>query len=124
MRADEWLPKPTGGDCVDTEFWEQGNSGFVEGISGRDPDVGFYTFAGKDFGSKTQLLLLNCGWKGGEFAFLSKRDQSAVRSDVKVLITVNSNRPAEILPLADARPKVGDRRAGLEDGVLVIGHNR
>jgi hypothetical protein len=124
MRPDEWAPKPTGGDCVDAEFGQEGNSGFVEGVARGDPDVRFYSFTPKDFDSTMELFLLDGGWKGSEFTFLSEGDQSAIRGDIKVLITVHRDGPAEILPSPDAPPEVTDRRGGLENWVLVIGHDR
>ena len=59
-----------------------------------------------------------------EFTFLSESDQAAVVRNVEVLIAVHGDGPAEILPSADAPPEVSHWRTGLENGVLVIGHNR
>jgi hypothetical protein len=121
MRPDERAPEPTGGDGVDAEFGQEGNGGFVKGISWRDPDVGFYTFTGEDFGAEAELFLLHRGQEGSKFALLSKCDQAAVLCNVEVLISVHGDGPAEILPSADTLPEVSDRRVGLENGVLIVG---
>lgn len=120
MRPDEGAPEPTGGDGVDAEFGQEGNSGFVKGISGRDPDVGFYSFTGEDFGAETELFLLHRGWERSEFALLSESDQAAIFCNVEVLIAVHGDGPAESLPSADALPEVGHWGVGLENRVLIV----
>src|SRR5262245_44105668 len=98
MRSDEWMPEPAGGAGVDAEFGQEGKGSFVKRVSGGDPDVGLYPFTGKDFAAKAELFFLLQGWEGSEFALLSKSDQAAVGGDIKMLITVHRNGPAEILP--------------------------
>jgi len=121
MRADEGAPEPTGGDGIDAEFGKEGNGGFVEGISGRDPNVRFNSFTGEDFSSATQLVLLHRRWERSEFALFSESDQAAIFGDVEVLVAMHGDGPAERLPPANALPEVGDWRAGLENGVLIVG---
>src|SRR5689334_5422014 len=123
MRPDEWAPEPAGGNGVDPKSGQQGKGSFVKRVPGGDPDVGLYSFTRKDFGAKTELLLLLQRWEGSEFALLPESDQAAVGSDIKVLITVHGNGPAEFLPSADSLPKIGDWCVGLENRILVIGND-
>jgi len=121
--ADKREPEIAVANNLNSEFWQQGNSDGIEGISRGNPDFRRDSFLPEDLNGALQLVLLLLRGQSGKLAFFPEGHHAGVLRDISMLEPMDRDCPPSLLPLTHVLPKILHGGVHLQSGILVVWNN-